>query len=346
MSKLSTISAKERPWFAERNRSFLNLNQPPIRPCMEQRPAKNRPLSRKGNRGFSLIEATVAAAILMTVSLAIAAVIVNLNREVRSLDEKLVSRETETLVQRVTSNLPFCNCLFTGHQFDRTSNNWLSFPTSIPSSFAAACAPGPDSILSVGAPIGSSHLSPQSLSMVNITELTAGSGVYVGELSVDFDSTRLVRSVRPLRVPLTFSVSTTDPPNNAGFLACGNAAGSAILALSVPAGTGFAVPAGACREAIRVDMQMNAFRNDTPPGGYRGRRFEIRVNGLGNPQWQLEFGSTKGGATGHGWAYRANGLSKTFYLTNVANANVLSSALIGDPIVNITSAFYHVTCVN
>lgn len=311
--------------------------------------------------GMSLIEMVVTIGIGSIVALSFASLASNMHSETKYLGEKLAVYEIKSRLQGALINDDFCSCLF------RSSNSTLrTFDTNqlvfnpplsanqipigyaqpIPTSVGTPCVASGGTL--VPAPNGIVPGFQFRVGGLNVTGVQdRGGGKYAANIEISFAN--LSRPMRDIRVPVNFAVDlTTGSPNGRPFASCSfpPSPGFKLIAHNVPAGSQVSVPANTCQSAIRVEMSMNAFRNDTSPGGYIGRRFEIQKNGATHPQLTLEFGSAKGGSRGHGWAYRANGLSKVYYTTDVGISNSFTSGLYGDGNIAITDALYTVSCAD
>ncbi len=195
--------------------------------------ATTRPLN---SRGFSLIEVICVAGIMSILSLAIANMIVNQNRELKSIDEKMAQQNVQLLITNVLSSPTFCSCFMGTNTFNYTTSTWNTFPSSIGSSYDAACTSLGTPLLSVGSNIGNSNLLPSSMSMQNITETTAGSGNFTANLIVQLDSSLLVRSRKPITVPMYFKVNMAGVATARSLSSCASVSGSGTVDLATLCG--------------------------------------------------------------------------------------------------------------
>jgi prepilin-type N-terminal cleavage/methylation domain-containing protein len=309
---------------------------------------------QRNSKGMSLIEVLIGIGIVSIIMMSTTTVFTNMNKESKALSEKLTLNDIKMRLQYAMINQNYCSCLVRGRTFNPSSKTFdppfnsgpipNTYEQPAPIDLNTPCIPagnvaaGDVLVPAVGNKIATTSLEVKSIEATGIQD--RGSGNYAGNLEVGFTNT--VRSLRNVVVPFNFSID----PATGKFKSCSPAgsAGFKIIAQDVPAGNSVNVPANTCRTAIKVEMSMNAHRQDTPPGGYIGRTFQILQNGGAHPQLTLEFGSGKGGSSGHGWDYRANGLSKTYYTTQVTVDNDFTSSLSGDPRIDVSDAYYTVTC--
>lgn len=219
-------------------------------------------------KGFSLIEVMVAGVIMGIISLALMSMISNQRQELKSIGEKMLAFDVQSLVQRTMINSEYCGCAFNGKTFDSTKKNWNSFPTDFPLGYGAGCAATATSNIKVGSPVLSSTVKVKSLTMENINEIIAGSGNYVGQLTIELDPDTLVRAIRKIEVSVGFSVDTSDPVAAQNFISCsadntGGAVGwipeattSALVHKALS--DGFIVATSASNRGIRISTGPNA----------------------------------------------------------------------------------------
>lgn len=175
------------------------------------------------NRGFSLVEIVVAAGIVSILGLILATMVVNQNREVAAIGEKMAAKDVELRVKNVVFNGSYCGCLFRGKTFNLATLTWNNFPSQIPDSYnqptplpPAPCVASTSLVVpAVGEVITSSHLKIANLSMTNVAN--PGPGYYTGDLEVSFDPSLLVRAMKNIKIPMSFNVDTT----TGNFISCG-----------------------------------------------------------------------------------------------------------------------------
>lgn len=183
----------------------------------------------RSNRGYSLIEILVSVAILTTVSFGFMTMVSGQQREIRAMDEKLEIQDVARVLQNHMSVDSFCGCLLRGRTFDTSQPlaTWDFNIATIPSIFSqpipappAPCAPVGTLVPGAGGTIPNSKLVVNSLLATEMVDL--GGGTYTAALYVDFDKDNLVRSRKPIKVPIKFTVDMTVPGPTRPFLACLN----------------------------------------------------------------------------------------------------------------------------
>jgi hypothetical protein len=160
------------------------------------------------------------------ISLGMATMIANQNKEVGALDEKMALQGVQTQIMNVLSSPTFCGCFIGTNTFNYTGTVWNAFPTSISSSYDGACAATGGAFLTVGTNMAA-KMRPTAMNMQNITETTAGSGNFSANLVIQFDQTLLTRSRRSLSVPMYFKVNLLSGTPAARPLASCSSAASA-----------------------------------------------------------------------------------------------------------------------
>jgi hypothetical protein len=190
----------------------------------------------RNEHGNTLIQVMITSAIMIVVALGASSMIVNQNREVQGVADRLRIAELQTLMTQTLSNATFCSCLFRGRTFNSVTNQWSPDITSIPSSYTVApafpnaCTESTNAIVPpAGNNIpGSGVIKVANLNITDTTEIVAGSGNYSAKILVSFDGT--IRAVRGAQTTFVFNV---DP--NAGsatarpFISCSGSAGSVTL---------------------------------------------------------------------------------------------------------------------
>jgi hypothetical protein len=140
--------------------------------------------------------------------------------------------------------------------------------------------------------------------------------------------------------------------NNSAVWAKMGGGGGALLVNNADAslGTPVTVPANTCTNAIRVDMQMDTHRIDSLPSAvYRQSFFTILVDGASGIDTVIMAGSKKeqvgSGGDGFIWLYEAYGISKSFFITDVASSHTLTPVLNLDPVSCVYNPHFSVSCM-
>ena len=189
--------------------------------------------NQQQSSGFSIVEVMVSFGIMSIGLLIFLTMIDTQNRLIESVSQKLTIRELQSELFSMTLNGGLCECLFRGHTLDTTALPiaWNTFPLSIPISFlqppppipAPCVASGGNLVPPVGNALTNSKIKVQALTMTNIIAL--GGGAYSGSIAVNIDLTTSTLLLRPIMVPMRFTVNGLDPNNAKGLAACGVSGG-------------------------------------------------------------------------------------------------------------------------
>jgi len=184
---------------------------------------KRKNVSVCNTNGFGLIEALVGLAIIGVSTMAMTTAIVNMSRENAALNEKLTALATETDLVRLMSGKDLCTCLVKNATYNGNKKVADLNSSTIPVGYDKNCVPSKAKTLTEGKPIGSTNLLVNEISLENIKSGASGSGQYQGELTVSFDSKKMIRAIQSIKVPISFYVDTTDPVAKQKIQGCGAA---------------------------------------------------------------------------------------------------------------------------
>lgn len=200
-------------------------------------------LSQSGN---SLIQVMVATAVMSVLALGIASMISTQNKEVKSLSEKLLTKEIETQLKNLISNSDYCNCLLRGKSFNTTPGSLGIVPADQITRIKAGYSTGPsdavpctalaeDLIPPAGAALPSSTMAVNSVQIDNMSQIAPAN--YKADITVVL--TGHIRALKPIKTAIQFSI---DPligtPTNRPFIGCAGSPSAAPLAVR-----GFCTPA-------------------------------------------------------------------------------------------------------
>jgi type II secretory pathway pseudopilin PulG len=180
--------------------------------------------------GFSIVEVLVAVGIMGVLTLSILSLLNTQNRELRAIDEKMNLQSLQVAISASLSNPGFCSCFLGSQNFNYSAKTWDSLPTIMNSSFDTSCNPQGSPLLSVGVYHPGFRITPTAINVNGIVEVTANSGIFTANLSIQLDPTNLVRARKDLSFPFSFSVNMTDPPTARRLITC--SAGSSSLDMS------------------------------------------------------------------------------------------------------------------
>ncbi|MGE0764705.1 MAG: type II secretion system protein J [Bdellovibrionales bacterium] len=293
-------------------------------------------MRRRQTGGFSLVELVIAAGVIGFLSLLFLNFVTSLQNQMRALNQKNETLEVVKSVRQMMDNMSSCSFnLLTGLPATMdlsTTTTTVPSPTVINIPVLRFGAAPTASVIAQQAQIlPGSHtgLRVNTITFDNI-RATGNPNEYVGRLSVSFDPATTAIPFQNLEFQQIFNVNPSPPalPTARSIVSCGSATNSSIVftAYNFDPTTiaPIVIPANRCAHGIEVSVQMDGMRNDIGGGsGYRGRFLEFKINGLTEPALTLEFGSAKGGSSGHGWWYKVAGISKRFIITNVTAANTI-----------------------
>lgn len=187
------------------------------------------------SRGFSIIEVLVVVGIMSVISLGLMTLISNQRSEIQAIDEKMAVQSIQVQLRNVLSSTPFCGCFIGAHTFNYSTLTWNTFPTSVASSYDSTCTPIGAAFLNVGSNV-SPKLLTTSMSLQNVTETITGSGNFTANLTVEFDQNLLKRSLKPVSVPMYFTINMTDPIAARRLSSCFSVAPASAVDLSTLCG--------------------------------------------------------------------------------------------------------------
>lgn len=170
----------------------------------------------RDRRGQTLIQAMIALGIMSVISLGFATLMSQQNKELKALQENLAVLDLEKSLIAATSSGLVCQYLLNNpaRTFNATSV-FAGVPqeinlgaTPLPASVVGG-VPGP-TLVQAGAPIANQN-NRIGVSAVKFV-VSSGSGAnFSGHWQIEFDNTRTVRALRPLRVSSSLVADTTNP---------------------------------------------------------------------------------------------------------------------------------------
>ncbi len=174
----------------------------------------------RSSRGFSLVEVLITAGMLMTVSLAVAYVILAAQRENRSIQEKIEILQLEQHLKALLLNPDTCKCMFDGRVV-------IGSAISL-SPLREGCKT--DNLLTSGSPIrGGSAVTVQNVLLEEIISITPPPATTVsGKLRVSFEQDRTVIPRREIEIPGLFFKVTGSVINE-----CSNVPGAEDMCLGL-----------------------------------------------------------------------------------------------------------------
>ncbi len=183
------------------------------------------------SRGSSLIEVLVVIGLMAIISSVSMSMIANQNKQVKSLSDKLLTRELESQLNVVLSNSDYCQCLLTGRQFNTIAGlegiissdqlTHINSGYSTGPSDPTPCTPSAtDLIPPVGFSLPSTTMTVQGLGLKNMSVISPGR--YGADIEVSFANT--VFPLKPIQSRVFFAVDLTggSGPESRPFLNCEN----------------------------------------------------------------------------------------------------------------------------
>lgn len=181
-------------------------------------------------RGYSVTELMLSLGLVTAISFAFMTAFSDHYKEMRAMSDKVQIQDVARSLQSQLEKNSYCNCLLRGKTFDTTQapSSWSISLSSIPGSYSAPvpAPPAPCSgvgelVPAVGSPLPGSAVNIQGITLNEIND--HGQGNYTGAINIEFDSTNKIRSLRPIKVPVKFSVDlSANTATNRPFLSCGD----------------------------------------------------------------------------------------------------------------------------
>jgi type II secretory pathway pseudopilin PulG len=295
------------------------------------------------SKGNSLIQVMIAGAITLIIALAVASLLMNQNKEVKAIQEKLLTQEINSQIKNTLLNSEYCSCLFRNRTFDTSVKVWTPAISNLPQAYVSvpslplACTPDTLNLVpNVGSVISGSQLQIQSLTVVDSVEVIPGSGSYTANLEVGFDQT--VRALKKIKTPIVFSVNTAlGTAATRPFINCMAANSTQQLSILKP-GSGHDGMTGiaACASIGKVCQyvhSLNTIWNDVGcPGATHCMRvcmtwYNMSLPGIPNSYGQLANDPVNGGLTNIHSCAAQIGRMKTYLHSGVVECGGFFSAV-------------------
>lgn len=205
-------------------------------------------------KGLGIVEVLIAIGITSVVAAGLMTLMGTQSRETRSLAEKLGAMDVQQLMTAALNDGMVCKYVMNNPAV--LTFNTTSLPQTITLTganqkiYASAVetSPGPPPTFALGPVVAEvDPLKPASsvvpslfISSISLV-IKAGSGTsYSGEWTIEFDSSKLVRPLKPVTVQTTITANVTAPygPTNAQIVGCqGGGGGGAAAAADGPQGS-------------------------------------------------------------------------------------------------------------
>jgi prepilin-type N-terminal cleavage/methylation domain-containing protein len=179
----------------------------------------------KSNKGFSLIEITVALGILSVTVLAFATMMTNQSRQTKALSEKMATLDLTNALIRTVANSAACDFMLTNPAvltFDSTLIGSGTPPViNLNTVYPTASATGTPvaQVNTAASPLSASAV----VTTIVINEITGADDSFGARLTVNFDETQLTHVLRPVSVGLSFLTDPASPANAKVITGCGSA---------------------------------------------------------------------------------------------------------------------------
>lgn len=179
----------------------------------------------KSTKGFSLINVIVSLGLLSVLMSGFLAFQNVQYKEFKAINEKLAVQDLEQLLRKVLNNNDVCHYMLTNTTYSPSNPSTfdqsligsatpptISFPGSqFVGTTSANLTTGPF-ILKVGQPVSAanSNLYVKNIEIRDLMDMGTGNQ-YKATLAIDFDSTKLVRPVRPLGISIVLNTDNSTP---------------------------------------------------------------------------------------------------------------------------------------
>lgn len=200
----------------------------------------NQVFNQKGN---SLIQVLVAGGIMVIISLSVASMMSNQNKEAKAMGEKLLSYELESQMKALFENSDYCNCAFQGKTFDMTqappvivaADQFANLVNGYSVPVPTCTTSGGNFIPAVGVAVPGSTMTVGSLGLGGLTLVSAG--VYKADLRIGFNNS--LRSMKPMKTNVQFSINMAGGtgPSARPFVSCSGATAGSGWELAGNSGT-------------------------------------------------------------------------------------------------------------
>lgn len=239
----------------------------------------------KNQIGISLVELLLVVGLMGFVALGMSSLFFNLQKESRSLKEKLATLELEKDLLNTISGDQLCSFTLTSSTVIHPVINPQSFnSTTLPatnlqlSRIPLTIVPGAPNLIQVGQPVAPDvpSLTVETIQLTNFLP-TGSPTAYMASLEVRFNGANLVRGLRPISTILTLQTTAPDGAGNVTVTGCGSAS----------SGTGYLVQNQACTAScsytntqtkpVFISQQGGA---SNPCSGQNSYELRARVGGV------------------------------------------------------------------
>ncbi len=198
----------------------------------------------KNQKGMSLIEVMLAAAIMLVVGAGISSLILSQARETKSLAEVLAALDLEKNIIASMADGTVCQYMLNNPSQSTFNSTALPYKVTSPGPIYAKIAPtGPGPIVAKVGDTASAYSSSMIIKSIKLEVLNGSGNSYMGNWLIEFDETKSVRSHKPISIGATLNVDSTNP-TAAKFVGCMTTGMSQGYMQSCPSGT-FSVGYGA-----------------------------------------------------------------------------------------------------
>lgn len=178
------------------------------------------------NNGQSIVQALIAGAIGLVITMAIASMLVSQMRETKYLEQKLASLDLEKLLITTLADGSVCQKMLTspGPQFFNSTDlatQQINL-TRIPASTAVTA---PDLITTTPSP--GNQLSATAI-VVNSISPTGTPDLWLAKIEIDFNSQNLMRAIKPITLQTFLQTDSTSPVTAKRITSCVKAAPAAL----------------------------------------------------------------------------------------------------------------------
>lgn len=240
---------------------------------------KQVPLCSRSQQGQSLIQVMVGAGIMGVLMMAFASMITTQQRETRALTEKLAALNLKSLLSSVLADGSVC-------VYELNNPTQLTFDSSSATTIAAAsidvsqihASAGVTAVLvaqvNTQATSDSNTLwiNPAASHGIQLTDFQGSGTNYTANWTINFDSSRLVRPLKPIKIPVKLKADNATPTTTI-ITGCQGSGGSGTVGMNYQVfntNGSFTIPTGISKILVEAWGGGGGGAGDDGDGGVGG----------------------------------------------------------------------------
>jgi hypothetical protein len=171
------------------------------------------------NKGFSILEVLVAAAISLMVFLGFASMSSQMNKEIKHSGQRADALEFRSSVGGLLSDLSVCSCQL--NQSLASIDTTVLTPTAGLATLKTSCDPAATTFAAPNQTVlgSSSRLTINQMQLIDIENLGVADR-YRGRLSFDYKSDNLIRAIAGFDLEVRFTTDPASPPTAKKLVSC------------------------------------------------------------------------------------------------------------------------------